>query len=209
MSNICTKCQNPIDSGWQRCPACGADIHATSRPVAQDELPQWVRIWQKTVVTAKRWWANIQRYLFQDPNQLWWDITARLGGGVFGVFWLIYSWYRQVLQHGWQTAVLIVAVPMALTYGRKKIDGWLAPLQVHRQKLPRWSLVVIAIIAPLGITAVLIQVGARWLGIHEERCVQLAIVLGTAIGHAVLRDPEPDSNKKAPSAVPQTRRTMS
>lgn len=152
--------------------------------------PEWLRKWQRFVAQARRWWGRAQRYLLQDHSQLWWDRVACMGGGSLGFIWMISAWIRQA-QHGWQTGVLIAGLPWLLTKLRPQIDELLKPLQQYRSKIPRWGLITIGVVGPLGITTVLLRVGAGWLGFADERCIQFALCLGTAVATAVLREPEP------------------
>ncbi len=175
-----------------------------SQPSGTNREPEWLRKWQQLVTRARRWWGMAQRYLLQDHTQLWWDRVACLGGGSLGFIWMISAWIRQA-QHGWQTGLLIAGLPWLLTRLRPQIDKLLMPLQRYRERIPRWGLITIGIVGPLGITTMLLRIGADWLGFSDERCIQFALLLGTAVATAVLRNPEAAANQSNTTASPAVR----
>jgi hypothetical protein len=200
----CPQCGQVAEAGTRHCAGCGTGINPVATSPAGAGEPEWLRKWQRLVARARRWWGMAQRYLLQDHNQLWWDRVACLGGGGLGFIWMISAWIRQA-QHGWQTGLLIAALPWLLTKLRPQIDRLLTPLQKYRERIPRWGLITIGIVGPLGITTMLLRIGAGWMGFSDERCIQFALLLGTAAATAVLRNPvqaaDPSTVSSDPSVV--------
>jgi hypothetical protein len=186
----CPHCAETLSPTVHLCNHCGRSVNGApvSAPRTARE-PEWVWQWQKWVGKARHFLGLARRHLLEQPNQQWWDIASMLGGGVLGMLWGIYSQIRQS-QGGWTTAIIIVLMPIVITRARKQLDQWLMPLQKYRKRLPQWALVVAGVLAPFGITAILLQFGVRLLGISDQRCIQAAMLIGTSVSYALLRTPD-------------------
>jgi hypothetical protein len=186
----CPHCAETLSSTAHSCNRCGSSVNgapAKSRAIASE--PKWVRHWQKWVARAQRGLSLAKKYLLDEPNQQWWDLTAMLGGGVLGMLWMIYSQIRQS-EGSFTTAIMIVLMPVVITKARKQLDEWLRPLQKYRRRLPQWALITAGVLAPFGITTILLQFGVRLLGISDQRCIQAAMLIGTSVAYALLREPD-------------------
>jgi hypothetical protein len=115
--------------------------------------------------------------------QRWWDLLSILGGVIAAAIWFLYGGLRE----GFDviSAVLMIAMPVALVMLRPNIDEILLPLQPNRSKIPRALLIGIGIASPFLTAWILYNL----IHISQYPLMQANIVVGTLVSYIIVRDP--------------------
>jgi len=139
---------------------------------------------QKTQLMSVDEFKKISREvpLAQRP-QKWWDLLSILGGVAAAVIWFLYGGLREGFDS--ISAILMIAMPVALVLLRSNFDDILVSLQPQRKKVPRVLLIGLGLAAPFLTAWILYNV----FNISQYPLMQANIIFGTLVSYVIVRDP--------------------
>lgn len=121
--------------------------------------------------------------LRQRP-QKWWNFLSVLGGIIGAIIWSLYSSIREGFDA--PTALLMIAIPIALVCFRGSIDKLLIPLQDIRRRVPRMVLIGMGIAVPYLTAYILYDV----FRINQYPLMHWNLFVGTMLSYAIVREPQ-------------------
>jgi hypothetical protein len=143
--------------------------------------------------------------LLLGKTQRYWNLVSMIGGLVAGGGYYYYSNLRADREGGvdWQSAALIVLMPLLLTIFRRPIDALLRPLNGIKTRIPRLVLIGAGLVTPyvcsfyLYNNSALLQSLPREIvgplyggaGLIQYEYMRTTLVVGTLLSYVILRLP--------------------